>query len=488
MNIKILLLGAITFTFLGAIALWLIGNLSKANQDVAASVAEDAGPIFLVCPQCNLRTTATPDQVKNGMLCPHCALEGIKMQREAKFLPGASTAFGYYSHLFALGLIGADGLMLSLCYYFYFHRPQAIKRRLETSFLHCTCPTCHRKYKFKESQAGQPYQCKNCRRNFVFPIAGAAIPAKEKFSPKVKIPAKTTAIARTAAPRTALLAGQEPQDINRKKFYLIVANGSKRGLPIMVTDDLFLVGREKECQLRTNQPGVAPRHFSLVMRLNKVFVRDWDSGYPTLVNDELLPPGQEWPVHAGDRIAAGKMELLVQFREPSISQQDLEEWALKCLDADEKRDEANEYGSSGYASERLERASDVAAQVIAKMMDHKGVEEGRLRIFEQGDILIIRFNDARLVDESEIALVRKEIQDHIERSGMRILLDFKNVKRLSSAAVEMLVDLHRWLAGQGSRLALCRLAPELQWLLGTLHAIQPVKHYEEKLAALNTSW
>ena len=71
---------------------------------------------------------------------------------------------------------------------------------------------------------------------------------------------------------------------------------------------------------------------------------------------------------------------------------------------------------------------------------------------------------------------------------MRILLDFKNVRRLSAAAVEMLVDLSRWLAGQQSRLAMCRLAPELQWLLGTLNAIQPVKHYEEKLAALNSSW
>jgi len=267
-----------------------------------------------------------------------------------------------------------------------------------------------------------------------------------------------------------------------------VANGSKRGLPIRVDDDLFVVGSEKECQLRSNQEGIAPRHFSLVTRLNKVFVRDWDSGQRTLVNEELLPPGEEWPVHAGDRIIAGPLEFLVQFREPSLAQHDLEEWALRCLDADEKRDEANEYDSSRNYSERLDRASDVAAQVIAKMMDRKGVEEGRLRIAHQGDILIIRFNDARLVEESEIALVRKEIQDHVDRPAMRILLDFKNVHRLSAAAVEMLVDLYRWLAGQQSRLALCRLTPELQWILGTLNAIQPVKHFADKLSALNSSW
>jgi anti-anti-sigma regulatory factor/DNA-directed RNA polymerase subunit RPC12/RpoP len=476
MNVKNLLLGATTLIFLAAIALWLTGAISKSKQEEARG--GDGGQAFMVCPECGLRLPATADQAKNGVACPHCVDKGIKMVKEAKVFRGASSGLGYYSQMFALGLIGADAIMLGLCYYFYFHRPSAINRKLRTTYLNCTCPTCHRKYKFKKSQVGQPYQCNNCRRNFVFPDPEARIP------PKVIIPAKV----RSAPARPALLPGQEPpQDINRKKFYLIVANGEKRGLPIRVNDDLFLVGREKECQLRTNQPGIAPRHFSLVTRLNKVFVRDWDSGQPTMVNGELLPPGQEWPVHAGDRIGAGMMELVVQFRESSLSQQDLEEWALKCLDADEKRDEFNEYQATGY-SERLERASDVAAQVIAKLMDHKGVEEGRLRIFEQGDILIIRFNDARLVEESEIALVRKEIQDHVERSGMRILLDFKNVKRLSTAAVEMLADLYRWLAGQGSRLALCRLAPELQWLLGTLNAIQPVKHYEEKLAALNSSW
>jgi len=179
----------------------------------------------------------------------------------------------------------------------------------------------------------------------------------------------------------------------------------------------------------------------------------------------------------------------VQFREPTLAQQDLEEWALKCLDEDEERDEQLEYQSEvGLRPERLAGASDVAAQVIAKMMDHKGVEEGRLRIFHQGDIVIIRFNDARLVDESEIALVRKEIQDHVDRSAMRILLDFKNVRRLSAAAVHMLVDLYRWLRGQQSQLALCRVAPELQWILDTLNAIKPVEHFADKVSALNARW
>jgi len=472
MKFKALLLGAITVTFLGA-ALYLLGTTLLAKKSPAS--AADAGDIFMVCPECHLRLRVSPEMAKAGVPCPHCVHEKVQMQKEGKLL-GAASGVHFYFRLFAIGMILLDGILMVLCYYFYVFRPIVSKRKEERTTLSCTCPTCHRKYRYKPSQIGQQYQCHNCRRNFAFPDPEARVPSTKASMPK-------------AQPRTALLPGEEPHDINQKKFYLIVANGSKRGLPIRVTADLFVVGSEKECQLRSNQSGIAPRHFSIVMRLNKLFVRDWDSGQATVVNGELLPPGQEWPVHAGDRIGAGPLEFLVQFREPSVAQRDLEEWALKCLDEDERRDEQLEYQSDlGMSPDRLAGASDVAAQVIAKMMDHKGVEEGRLRIFQQGDIVIIRFNDARLVDESEIALIRKEIQDHVDRPAMRILLDFKNVRRLSTGAVKMLVDLYRWLRGQQSRLALCRLAPELQWVLETLNAIQPVMHFQDKQSALNSSW
>jgi anti-anti-sigma regulatory factor len=479
MNRKALFVGVLTVSFLGGILYLLLTTLSSGKE----RPGEDPGNIFMVCPECHLKLRVSPEMEKAGVACPHCVHEKVQMEREGKLFQASVSGRRFYFRLFAIGLVSVDSVLLMLSYYFYIFRPGARKRKQEKILLSCTCPTCHRKYRYKVSQIGKQYQCHNCRRNFAFPDPEAHV-APARASQGTSAPGYLR-----APPRTALLPGEEPHDINRKKFYLIVANGSKRGLPIRVTDDLFVVGSEKECQLRSKHPGIGPRHFSIVMRLNKLFVRDWDSGQATVVNGELLPPGEEWPVHPGDRIGAGPLEFLVQFREPNVAQQDLEEWALKCLDEDERRDEQLEYQSDlGMSPDRLAGASDVAAQVIAKMMDHKGVEEGRLRIFEQGDIMIIRFSDARLVDESEIALVRKEIQDQVDQLGMRILLDFKNVRRLSTEAVKMLVDLYRWLRGQQSRLALCRLAPELQWVLDTLNAIQPVEHFTDKQSALNSAW
>src|ERR1017187_463403 len=97
------------------------------------------------------------------------------------------------------------------------------------------------------------------------------------------------------------------------KFYLIVAKGRKQGMPIPVKVDLFIVGSDKECQLR--KPSLGPKHCAFVTRNKKVFVRDMDSGRPTLVNGSVIPTGAEWPLHTGDRIAIETLEFLVEFRE-----------------------------------------------------------------------------------------------------------------------------------------------------------------------------
>src|SRR5204862_797039 len=97
------------------------------------------------------------------------------------------------------------------------------------------------------------------------------------------------------------------------KLYLIVAKGKKQGLPIPITVDLFLMGSDKVCQLHSDREGIGGQHCALVTRARKVFIRDLDSGKPTLVNGSLVPPGEEWPLHAGDRLQLGPLEFTVQF-------------------------------------------------------------------------------------------------------------------------------------------------------------------------------
>ena len=150
------------------------------------------------------------------------------------------------------------------------------------------------------------------------------------------------------------------------KFYLIVAKGRKQGMPIPVSCDLFLVGSDRMCQLRKDSLGA--KHCAFVTRDKKVFVRDMDSGKATLVNGAAIPPGEEWPLHKGDRITLGPLEFLVEFREQSLSQADIEEWSNRTLDEqdgqeDDDDDDAEHLSAAGAAQSILNKLNSMKGLV-----------------------------------------------------------------------------------------------------------------------------
>lgn len=265
------------------------------------------------------------------------------------------------------------------------------------------------------------------------------------------------------------------------KFYLIVAKGKKQGLPIPITIDLFLVGSDRMCQLRKTSLGA--RHCAFVTRDKKVFVRDMDSGKPTLVNGVVVPPGQEWPLHKGDRITLGTLEFLVEFREHAMSEEDVEEWAVRSLD--EQLGEAQDDDGED-ADDRS--ASGAAQAILSKLNAMKGKVTGQLRIGVESGVTVVRFNFLKMVAESEITSLKKELCDNLNRSNLRVLLDLKNVRRLSSQAVVMLAEFYRWLhSPRGSTMALCRIRPELRSALSML-IVENIPIFRDKKTALAADW
>lgn len=264
------------------------------------------------------------------------------------------------------------------------------------------------------------------------------------------------------------------------KFYLIVAKGKKQGMPIPIAIDLFLLGADPICQLRN--PHLGPKHCALVTRQKKVFVRDFDSGQPTLVNGSAIPPDQEWPLHAGDRIEVGNLEFMIQVREKPLSQRDLEEWAARCLDVDERKEveEDDEFRAPSNASQ-------AAQGIIDRLSLQRGLVRGRLRIGVERGVTSVRFNDRHLVEESEIALIKKELCENLGKPNLRVLLDLKNVRRMATAGVVMLTDVNRWLRHRGSTMAMCRVRSELQAILGVLE-IENIPRFHDKKAALVARW
>lgn len=275
------------------------------------------------------------------------------------------------------------------------------------------------------------------------------------------------------------------------KFVLIVAKGKHRGMPIPIEVDLFLIGSDQACQLRAHHPDVGRQHCALVTHGKRVFVRDLDSGKPTLVNGRPMPPSEEWPLHKGDRIAAGPLEFLVSFHEKPLSRRDMDDWALRVLDEDTgpKKTVMQELAEmEGRPYEYRDPAAEAAAAMLSQLQAMKGVVHGRLRISQEAGVTVVRVNETYLVEPAELSMLKKELQDNLGGRNLRVLLDLKTVRRMSAAAVNLFGELARWLRERGSCLAFCRLRPDLAGMLYDLESVFHFRVFNDRTDALSARW
>jgi anti-anti-sigma regulatory factor len=274
------------------------------------------------------------------------------------------------------------------------------------------------------------------------------------------------------------------------KYFLIAANGRRKGMSIPVDVDLFLVGREEMCQLHADHPSLGGQHAAFIERDRRLFLNDMDSGFETRVNGEEMPPGSEWPLHAGDIVAIGALQFQIQFKEKALAQKDSEEWALKCLDHNGQRrvPVSDHHGQVDEHSKEYEGASDFARRILDHMNVAKGDDVGHIRIAKEGELTVVRINEAELLDSGELSIIRKELRDNLGRNHLKVLLDLKNVRSLSSSAAEMIGELDSFLKKHGSKLAVCRVRDELKKMLHAIASTSRIPIHRDHDAAKTAKW
>ena len=274
------------------------------------------------------------------------------------------------------------------------------------------------------------------------------------------------------------------------KFFLIVAKGKRRGYPVPIEVDLFLIGSAKSCQLRAEHQDIGEQHCAVVIREKKAFIRDLASGSVTFVNGSEMPPSEEWPLHKGDLIAVGPLEFRVSFNERNMTKADLEEWALKTLDEDggPKVSALEELADARKGPSENDSAASAAGAIMKAMSAQKGVVRGRLRIMREGAITVVKMQDAYLVEEAELSHIKKEFHENLDVPNLRVLMDLKNVRKMSTSAAGMFAELGEWLKKRGSTLALCRMRPELGSMVNDLQDLFHLKVYPTKEVAIVAKW
>lgn len=95
------------------------------------------------------------------------------------------------------------------------------------------------------------------------------------------------------------------------KVKLVVAQGVHSGREIPLAGPEFAIGRDPQCQLRPSSPAISKKHCAVIVRGNKVFVRDYGSTNGTFVNGE----GVKGEVEVADQanLKVGPLEFTISI-------------------------------------------------------------------------------------------------------------------------------------------------------------------------------
>src|SRR3974377_263316 len=86
----------------------------------------------------------------------------------------------------------------------------------------------------------------------------------------------------------------------------------------------------------------------------------------------------------------------------------------------------------------------------------------RLEVEDIGDITVVNFVDKKILDEQNIQIIGEQLFSLVDELGRKkILLNFGNVEYMSSAALGKLITLNKKLQGEGGRLVMCNIGPEI---------------------------
>jgi len=85
-----------------------------------------------------------------------------------------------------------------------------------------------------------------------------------------------------------------------------------------------------------------------------------------------------------------------------------------------------------------------------------------LSVREQNGVHVVEFSDRKILEELSISEIGEEFSSLVQdRQGIKLLVSFRNVEHLSSAALGMLITLNRQIDENDGSLKLSDIAPPI---------------------------
>ena len=86
----------------------------------------------------------------------------------------------------------------------------------------------------------------------------------------------------------------------------------------------------------------------------------------------------------------------------------------------------------------------------------------RLEVEDINDVTVVNFTDKKILDEQNIQVIGEQLFSLVDELGRKkILLNFRNVEYLSSAALGKFITLNKKVNGSQGKLVLCNIDPQI---------------------------
>jgi anti-sigma B factor antagonist len=100
-------------------------------------------------------------------------------------------------------------------------------------------------------------------------------------------------------------------------------------------------------------------------------------------------------------------------------------------------------------------------------------------------VTVVEFKDQDILDEVNIAQIGQQLQQLADKQDEpKLVLDFSHVAHMSSAALGMLITLHKHIRERDGQLRLCSIRPEIYEVFVITKLNEIFQIHEDRAAAL----
>jgi anti-anti-sigma factor len=252
-----------------------------------------------------------------------------------------------------------------------------------------------------------------------------------------------------------------------KDAWLVVMSGPRegRGRMVRIGDAPLLIGRDPECAVRSNYPGLSRRHAQIERRGDALVIRDLGSRNGTALKGQVLR-GEESVIYDRARIAIGPLRFAVVVGTAAGARSVRDETIVEWLRDDEKDGEAPGRERS-EADTRLDLPRFAGEQTVT-------FETLRAMVIE--DVLVVSPRKARLDGEAIVEDLRRDLQALAERGWpKRVVMNLVAVDQIGTQAVGLILAHALGLERQGGALRLCQVNPRVLAVLERIKVTEIVE-------------